>query len=395
MEDSAELSGWVPGFHAFHCANDSFRAGINEHYAVGRIERGRSECWGCGSVWRGAPGSIQVKEPGDVHRHLALDRPIAVTVLALPANDVARVRDDGKVVLMPHLEVGDKLAAPFRRLHDAVCAGADRLSLEVALAERHRHVRAVGQWDTEYTRPCGGRSRICGKGAPNRSRSTISPPTPRSTSSISAARTWRKSACLRTHLTRRRILRATALLAHPSSRHASGSTIRASSLTTSPARRQNDARALREHAAEAEHRDVGERGGERDRQHSGDADVARDAQRTALTRLLAHTPMMQALMPRVVATGTPRSGGDEDRARARGLHDEALQHVEADELRAPRLDDLRRRRRARPIQQTHPRRARLPLALTTEGPAPGGWGPGERGYSTSTGTVLARPPRST
>jgi AraC-like DNA-binding protein len=99
------------------------------------MERGRTEWWGRGKVWRSAPGSIQVKEPGDVHRDLAHDGPTSFTVVVLPANDVARVRDEGKVVAFPHLEPGDERAAPFHRLHDAVCAGADRLSLEVALAE--------------------------------------------------------------------------------------------------------------------------------------------------------------------------------------------------------------------------------------------------------------------
>ncbi len=58
------------------------------------------------------PGSILVKEPGDVHRDLALHGTTVFTAVVLPANDVARARDAGKVVAIPHLEAGDERAAP-------------------------------------------------------------------------------------------------------------------------------------------------------------------------------------------------------------------------------------------------------------------------------------------
>jgi AraC-like DNA-binding protein len=151
--DSVELSVSVPGLRAFRDTTASLRAGIKQYYAVGRIERGRSEWWARGKVWRSAPGSILVKEPGDVHRDLAHDGATTFTVVALPAKDVVRVRDEGKVVAMPHLEAGDERAAPFHRLHDAVCAGADRLSLEVALAEAIATFARVSNANPEHTRP--------------------------------------------------------------------------------------------------------------------------------------------------------------------------------------------------------------------------------------------------
>ena len=153
MAASVELSVSVPGLRAIRCTNDSLRTVIKEHYAVGRIERGRSEWWGRGKVWRSTPGTIQVKEPGDVHRDLAHDGPTTFTVIALPANDVARVRDEGKVVAFPQLDAGDARAAPFHRLHDAVCAGADRLSLEVALTEAIASFALLGNANREHTRP--------------------------------------------------------------------------------------------------------------------------------------------------------------------------------------------------------------------------------------------------
>ena len=153
MADSVELSVSVPGLRAFRDTTESLRVGIKEYYAVGRVERGRSEWWGRGKVWRSAPGSIMVKEPGDVHRDLAHEGPTTFTVIALPAHDIARVRDQGKVASMPQLDAGDERAAPFHRLHDAVCAGADRLSLEVALAEAIATFARLGNANTEHTRP--------------------------------------------------------------------------------------------------------------------------------------------------------------------------------------------------------------------------------------------------
>ena len=151
--DSVELSVSVPGLRAFRDTTQSLRAGVKPYYAVGRVERGRSEWWGRGKVWRSVPGSILVKEPGDVHRDLAHDGPTTWTVVMLPADDVTRARDEGKVVSMPHLEAGDERAAPFQRLHDAVCAGADRLPLEVALAEAIATFARVSHASLEHTRP--------------------------------------------------------------------------------------------------------------------------------------------------------------------------------------------------------------------------------------------------
>lgn len=153
MPEADELPVSVPGLRAFRHTVDALHAGIKQYYAVGRTERGRSEWWARGRVWRSSPGSIQVKEPGDVHRDLGRDGPTTFTVVVLPAEEVARVRDAGKVVGSPQLEAGDERAAPFHRLHDAVCAGADRLSLEVALAEAIATFALLGNADSEHTRP--------------------------------------------------------------------------------------------------------------------------------------------------------------------------------------------------------------------------------------------------
>jgi AraC-like DNA-binding protein len=151
--DSVELSVSVPGLRAFRSTTEVLRAGVKPHYAVARVEQGRSEWWARGKVWRSAPGSIQVKEPGDVHRDIALDGPTTFTVIVLPSNDVARVRDEGKVFSIAQFEASDERGASFRRLHDAVCAGADRLSLGVALAEAVATFALLGNALPEHTRP--------------------------------------------------------------------------------------------------------------------------------------------------------------------------------------------------------------------------------------------------
>lgn len=143
----------VPGLRAFRERTEALRAGVKDYYAVARIERGRSSWWGRGKVWRSEPGSILVKEPGDVHRDIAHEDSITFTVITLPANDVLRAREAGKVASSPHFEAGDERAAPFHRLHDAVVAGADRLSLEVALTEAITTFARLGNTNPEHTRP--------------------------------------------------------------------------------------------------------------------------------------------------------------------------------------------------------------------------------------------------
>ena len=135
MDCSVALPVSLPGLRAERGTTTSLRTGVKEHFGIGRIERGRTEWWGGGRVWRSVPGCILVKQPGDVVRHLAHDGPTTFLAVRLPPNDVARLRDEGRAVSMAQLDSSDERAAPFHRLIDAVSAGADRLSLEVAVAE--------------------------------------------------------------------------------------------------------------------------------------------------------------------------------------------------------------------------------------------------------------------
>ena len=153
MDRSVELPVSLPGLRAVRGTTTSLHTGIKEHYGVGRIEHGDTEWWGGGRVWRSAPGCILVKQPGDVVRHLGHNGPTTFTAVTLPMSDVARVRDQGRAVVIAQLETHDERAAPFHRLIDAVCAGVDRLSLEVAVAEAIGALALISDAHSGRSRP--------------------------------------------------------------------------------------------------------------------------------------------------------------------------------------------------------------------------------------------------
>ena len=94
-----------------------------------------------------------MKQPGDVVRHLSHRGPTTFTAVTLPTADVAHVQREGRVVAIPQLEVADERAAPFHRLIDAACAGADRLSLEVAVTEAVSALVVISSAQPDYSRP--------------------------------------------------------------------------------------------------------------------------------------------------------------------------------------------------------------------------------------------------
>jgi len=151
MERAVERPLSVPGLHVMRATTATPHIGVKEYYGVGRIERGDTEWWGGGKVWRSSPGCVIVKQPGDVVRHLAYSGPTTFVAVRLPTDDVEHIQRDGRAVAIAQLEPGDERAAPFHRLLDAAIAGVDRLALEVALAE------AVGALATISSAPNGSR----------------------------------------------------------------------------------------------------------------------------------------------------------------------------------------------------------------------------------------------
>ncbi|ADO70651.1 AraC family transcriptional regulator [Stigmatella aurantiaca] len=153
MDRFTELPVSLPGLHAVRGTTTSLHTGVKEYYGVGRIEHGDTEWWGSGRVWHSAPGCILVKQPGDVVRHLAHRGPTTFTAVTLPTHEVARVQGEGRAVTIAQLEANDPRAAPFHRLIDAACAGADRLSLEVAVAEAVSALAVISHAQPDYSRP--------------------------------------------------------------------------------------------------------------------------------------------------------------------------------------------------------------------------------------------------
>jgi AraC-like DNA-binding protein len=141
----------VPDLHAFRWSSDELHAGMKETYVIARVESGRSSYWSGGKVRSGGPGSLQIMQPGDVHRDASREGPITLQIIKFPARTVESVT--GKIRVHPHLAAGDERGAAFQRLHDAVSAGADRLALEIAVAEAISAFASVGDAKCEHTRP--------------------------------------------------------------------------------------------------------------------------------------------------------------------------------------------------------------------------------------------------
>ncbi|WP_437939805.1 AraC family transcriptional regulator [Sorangium sp. So ce341] len=141
----------VPGVRATRWSTDELYAGMKETYAIARIEAGRTEWWTRGKVWSCGPGSLQILQPGDVHRDISRDGPGTGQCVAFSAQMVESAI--GKVRVHPQLDAGDERGAAFHRLHHAVRAGADRLELEAAVAEAIAALAAIGDAQREHTRP--------------------------------------------------------------------------------------------------------------------------------------------------------------------------------------------------------------------------------------------------
>lgn len=118
----------VPGYQAARVVNDVPYYGVKDAFTIVRIESGRSEFWMRGRVWPGRPGTLIIQRPGDVHRDLARDGSMELQILRFPARAVEHVigRIDRHVSFAPE----DARAVALQRLHDAVAANANRLTLE-------------------------------------------------------------------------------------------------------------------------------------------------------------------------------------------------------------------------------------------------------------------------
>jgi AraC-like DNA-binding protein len=137
----------LPGLRAARVASDEPYVGLKETFLISRFESGHSEFWTHGRRWTGAPGSVIVFEPGDVHRDLKRDGRVTYQLIGFstPAIDGVRAQSC--------LAADDVRGLPFQRLHNAVAARADRFALECALAEAIAALGATTDSRFEPTRP--------------------------------------------------------------------------------------------------------------------------------------------------------------------------------------------------------------------------------------------------
>jgi AraC-like DNA-binding protein len=144
------LSLSLPGLRALRWSSDELYVGMKETYTITCVETGHAAFFTRGKVWSSTPGSLRIQEPGDVVRDIARDGQTTCQIVALPPRTVENVI--GKARVHPHLAAGDPRGAAFQRLHDAVQAGADRLTLDVAVTEAIAALAAVGGARCEHTR---------------------------------------------------------------------------------------------------------------------------------------------------------------------------------------------------------------------------------------------------
>ena len=127
---------------------------MKEHYGVGRIERGDTEWWGGGKVWRSAPGCILVKQPGDVVRHLAHRGPTTYTAVHA-ADERRRSRPGRRQGGCRSRSSRPATNAPRRFTACSMprARGVDRLSLEVAVAEAVSALAVISGAHPDHSRP--------------------------------------------------------------------------------------------------------------------------------------------------------------------------------------------------------------------------------------------------
>jgi AraC-like DNA-binding protein len=134
--------------HAARTYVDRPVSGMKEAFLITRLEAGRFELWTHGKPWRVGPGAIVLHQPGDVGREVSRDGPLSFQAICIAPRMVL-----DKARMQSVLETGDPRSAPFNRLHDAVAANADRLTLDCLLAEALGAMAALPDVRDRYVRP--------------------------------------------------------------------------------------------------------------------------------------------------------------------------------------------------------------------------------------------------
>lgn len=153
VESTEELAVALPGLRAVRWSTSALHHGVKDYYAVGRVERGGAKWWGSGQIWESRVGHVIVKQEGDVHRDLERFGPTTFLFVMLPTRDVMEAKEAGQAPVTAQLEAADPRATPIHRLLEAVDAGADRLALDVAVAEVAATFSSIRTLGRDRTRP--------------------------------------------------------------------------------------------------------------------------------------------------------------------------------------------------------------------------------------------------
>jgi AraC-like DNA-binding protein len=114
---------------------------MKAHYGTSLTLAGRARVRVEGAEYAQAPGTLGLKQPGQVHHDLARDEPGSFQLISFEQSlvDASRAaQDHGPPDRFTDAQVdpGDRRAGPLRRLHALVLAGdADRFTLDAAVAE--------------------------------------------------------------------------------------------------------------------------------------------------------------------------------------------------------------------------------------------------------------------
>lgn len=142
MQELREFGPVAPGvsFVRLRSTTKLFR-GMKAHYGTSLTLAGRARTRVDGHDHAQAPGTLGLKEPGQMHADLARDAPGSFQLVSFDAELVEASRRalgpaSSARLVEAQVDPHDPRAAAFRRLHDLVLAGSDdAFALEVAATE--------------------------------------------------------------------------------------------------------------------------------------------------------------------------------------------------------------------------------------------------------------------
>ncbi|HEY4177853.1 MAG TPA: AraC family transcriptional regulator [Kofleriaceae bacterium] len=141
----------APGLKAARSRGDELYVGLKDTFMVSRMAEGRTRFWTHGREWRAVAGSVVIQQPGDVHREVERDGVATYEILRIDPSLVAEAYAD--VRLNACLPPDDTRAQSLHALLDAIAAGADRFTIDCALAEAIGTMIALEQPRKSHTFP--------------------------------------------------------------------------------------------------------------------------------------------------------------------------------------------------------------------------------------------------